>query len=109
MKELFDNCNHEWMFHANAENGFAKWSSFLRCKKCEQLITLQEKCALEQTEIANIALQDQKASSLEQLDAQKKSLKVQEDSLNVAKKAMIISAVMMVLGVVWLYLERILK
>lgn len=55
---------------------------------------------LEQTEIANIALQDQKVSSLEQLDAQKKSLKIQEDSLNVAKKAMIISAIMMVLGVV---------
>ncbi len=72
-------------------------------------ISMEEKCALEQTEALKKSLKIQEESSIEQLGAQKKSLKIQEDSLNVAKKAMIISAIMMILGVVWLNIERILK
>jgi hypothetical protein len=85
------------------------WRTTFQCENCNQCITLEEKCALEQTEIANRWLQEQKESSIEQLNTQEKSLKVQEDSLNVAKKAMIISAVMMILGVAWLWLEKILQ
>jgi hypothetical protein len=63
----------------------------MRCKNCEQLITLQEKCALEQTE------------------ALKGSLETQERSLDVAKKAMIISALAMSVSVVGLWLEKFLN
>ncbi|NRH20444.1 hypothetical protein HOO68_00150 [Candidatus Gracilibacteria bacterium] len=91
MKENFDTCKHNWTFHANAENGFCPGNSFCRCKECEQLITLEEKCAMEQTE------------------ALKKSLLIQENSLNVAKQAMIISAIVMICGMVGLWLEKIFK
>lgn len=91
MKENFDHCEHKWTFHANAENDFSRWNSFFRCQKCQQCITLQEKCALEQT------------------DAVKKSLLIQENSLNIAKQAMIISAVVMLIWMVGLWLEKIFK
>ena len=55
------------------------------------VITLEEKCAMEQTE------------------ALKKSLLIQENSLNVAKQAMIISTIVMICGMVGLWLEKIFK
>ena len=57
------------------------------------MITLEEKCTLEQIEIAKEWLQSQKESSIEQLKSQKESLKIQEKNLRIAMWAMIISAV----------------
>ena len=91
----FDECEHKWEFAIDAGRSWwpnsKPWQAFYICKKCGNEITMQEKCALEQT----IAL--------------KESLKVQEKSLDTAKKAMMISAVMMILGVVWLWLEKIFR
>jgi hypothetical protein len=96
----FDECEHKWVFQTNAINNTMIWRTTFQCKNCNQCITLEEKCALEQTEIANKAFQEQKESSEEQLKTQEKSLKIQEDSLNTAKKAMIISAIAMSVSVV---------
>lgn len=79
MKELFDACKHQWTFQANAENNFAKGVSFFRCKECHQIITLQEKCSLEQTE------------------ALKESLKIQERNTFVTMISVVIAAFALVL------------
>ena len=89
MTRGFEDCHHVWILKDGAWN---IWQSTYQClKDCNAIITLQEKCALEQTE------------------ALEKSLKIQEKSLYIAKNAMIISAIAMVVSVVWLWLEKILK
>ena len=50
----FDECEHKWVFQTNATNNTMIWRTTFQCKNCNQCITLEEKCALEQ----NKALQD---------------------------------------------------
>ncbi len=90
---LFDECEHQWDFEKSAEAWNWPHSSLLTCKSCFASITLEEKCTLEQTEIAAKAFQDQKESSEQQLQAQEKSLKIQEKNLRIAMWAMVISAI----------------
>ena len=50
---IFDECSHDWVFHIDSDSSWWQqnkpWQSFYRCKSCNKVITLSEKCILEQT------------------------------------------------------------
>ena len=95
-KTNFDECNHDFKFHIDADKSGGPnnkpWTSLLRCDRCSSVITLSEKCALDQT------------------FAQKESLKIQERNIRRAMWANVISAIVMSFAIlVFLFGEGVLK
>lgn len=73
----FDSCDHNWKLSVDAKNNATlasnrPWVSFYFCEKCNNTITLEEKCALDS------------------LKLQKDSNNKQERSLKIAMWAMIV-------------------
>lgn len=78
----FENCKHDWVFHLDVDKtgGPATGNSIFRCKNCGTIITLIEKCVLDQAE------------------AQKKSLAIQERHTKIGMWANIISAATLIIA-----------
>lgn len=79
----FSTCEHTWELHGDVTtvSGPAAGNSVFRCDKCTNVISLVEKCAIEQVQL--------------QMD----SLKVQERHTRIGMQANIIAAVSLVVAV----------
>ena len=85
--KIFEKCNHNWVFHfgVDIDSGPAKGNSIFRCSNCEKIITLTEKSSLDQTE------------------AQRKSLSIQERHTKIGMIANIFSAITLIVAVLALF------
>lgn len=92
----FDNCCHNWEFHINADESW--WpemkprQSFFICHTCNNVITLQEKCALDQ------------------IAANQKSLTIQERQSKISKWATVVSAIVLIVAfLTFLFGDKIVR
>ena len=78
----FKTCQHDWELHTGVENcgGPAKGNSIFQCKNCSTFVTMIEKCTLDQTE------------------AQLKSLAIQERHTKISMWATVIAAATLVVA-----------
>lgn len=79
----FNTCQrHDWKFHLDADQwgGPSAGNSVFRCKNCSTIITMMEKCALDQTE------------------AQVKSLAIQERHTKIGMLANVIAATTLIIA-----------
>lgn len=92
----FDICNHNWEFHIDADKSWG-WmnkprQSFFMCTNCNNLITLQEKC------------------SLDQVQQTQKSLQIQERQTRTWMRANLISAIVLIIATLTLlFWDKIVK
>ena len=78
----FETCQHDWALHIDVDQntGSARGNSLFRCSRCFKLITLIEKCALDQ------------------IKAQAKSLIIQERHVKIGMWANVIAAVTLIIA-----------
>jgi len=81
-REKSKTCKHNWVFHLSVDKtgGPAAGNTVFICKDCTTIITLSEKCALDQVE------------------AQAKSLSIQERTAKISMWANIIAASILVIA-----------
>lgn len=83
----FEDCQHEWVLHIDADkaSGPASGNTVFTCTKCNTLITMLEKNALDGVE------------------AQEKSLEIQERNTRISMWANIIAATTLVIAALVLF------